>query len=228
MTPFSDGRGTIFVFTTPPEITCSGTVLAFEFCYQASRSEINRNNREFFRFASLTGNGLDFTVIDFDPFRINTNAEEAICSVLEEETSYICCETFPASEQVQIPSIFGVVIRRQTDTSFPLTFSDANTRFRFPHFRGRPADNDNPDRIGQTFSFTEDDRQNEGSLLLLRLIIGSHNNNACCVIICHFSITASQLYSRPLIIQTLIILHQHHFRVNVLIDYAVLFIVLDF
>ena len=184
MTTFSGGRGTIFVFTIPPEITCSGTVLALEFCYQASQSEIDRNNREFFRFASLTRNGLGFTVIDFDLLRITTNAEEAICSVLEEQTSYICCETFPASE-VQIPSIFGVVIRRRTDESFPLTFSDADTRFQFPHFRGIPADNDNPNRIGDTFTFTENDRQDEGSLLLLRLIIGSHNNmHAVRVIIC--------------------------------------------
>ena len=174
LTPFSDGRGTIFVFTIPPETTCSGTVLALEFCYLAPRSEIDRS-RDFFRFASLTRNGLDFTVIDFDPFRIRTNAEEALCSVLEEETSYICCETFPANEQVQIPSIFGVVIRGRTDESFPLTFPDANTRFQFPHFRGRPADNDNPDMIGETFTFTENDRQDEGSLLLLRLIIGTHD-----------------------------------------------------
>ena len=173
MTTFSGGRRTIFVFTIPPEITCSGTVLAFEFCYQASQSEIDRS-QDFFRFASLTKNGLEFTVIDFNPFRINTNARGAICSVLEGGTSYICCETFPASGQVQIPSIFGVVIRGRTDESFPLTFnSSVNTRFRFPHFRGIPADNDNPNRIGDTFTFTRDDRQDEGFILLLRLIIGS-------------------------------------------------------
>ena len=155
----------------------------FEFCYQASQSEIDRS-RDFFRFASLTRNGLEFTVIDFNPFRIN--ARGAICSVLEGGTSYICCETFPASGQVQIPSIFGVVIRGRTGESFPLTFnSSVNTEFQFPHYRGTPtAGNDNPNMIGDTFTFTEDDRQDEGSLLLLRLIIGSHNMHAVRVIIC--------------------------------------------
>ena len=182
MTSLTGGRGTIFVFTTPPEPTCSGTVLAIEFCYLTFQSEIGRR-REFLKFASLTGSGFDFTVIDFDPFQIETNAEAAICSVLVEDkddSQYICCETqtLDADEQFQIPSsdyTFGLVTRRDENEIRPLTFSGENTEFRFPHFRGRPTNNDNPDRIRDTFTFTANDIQNRGSLLLLRMIIGSHN-----------------------------------------------------
>ena len=195
LTSLSGGRGTIFVFATPPEPTCSGgTVLAIEFCYLAFHSEIGRR-REFFRFASLTGSGFDFTVIDFDPFQIETNAEAAICSVLVEDDDeesddddnnnrqYICCETqtLDADVQFQIPSsdyTFGLVTRRGENEIRPLTFSGENTEFQFPQFRGRPADNDNPDRIGDTFTFTANNIQNRGSLLLLRLIIGTYTVHA--------------------------------------------------
>ena len=183
LTSLSGGKGTIFVFTTPPEPTCSDTVLAIEFCYLTFGEEVGRR-REFLRFASLTGSGFDFTVIDFDPFKIETNAEAAICSVLvedddDDDKQYICCETqtLDADEQFQIPSsdyTFGLVTRRDEDEIRPLTFSGENTEFQFPQFRGRPADNNNPDRIGETFTFTANDIQNRGSLLLLRLIIGAY------------------------------------------------------
>ena len=185
MTALSVDRGTIFVFT--PEITCSGTVMAFEFCYLAFGGEIGETDREVFRFLSLSQDELqfEFTVIDFDRVRFRASPRDTVCSVLVvdgEDSQYICCDkyTLPADEQFQIPSSdftsFGVVTRREEDEFRPLTFSGENTEFRFPHFRGRPVDNDNPDRIGETFTFTANDFQNEGSLLLLRLIIGMHVN----------------------------------------------------
>ena len=182
LTALSEERRTIFVFTTPPEATCNGTVLALEFCYLAFDGEIDRR-RDFFNFASLTRNGLQFTVIDFDPFEINTNAEAAICSFLVDDgddRQYICCETqtLPADEQFQIPSsdyAFGVVVLGDTDESLLLTFSGAvNTHFQFPYFQGIPIDNNNPDKMDETFTFRARDLQNEGSLLLLRLIIGTY------------------------------------------------------
>ena len=176
LTTLSEERGTIFIFTTPPEPTCSGTVLAFEFCYLAF--EI-RDDREVFRFVSLRRDGLQFTVIDFDFVRIRTS-QEAICSVLEEDEDdeYICCDTYtlPDVEQFQIPSLnytFGVVIRSQMNRILPLAFSDVNTEFQFPHFQARPTNNnDGPNSIGDSFTLTAGDLQN-GSLLLLRLIIGT-------------------------------------------------------
>ena len=171
-------RGTVFVFTIPPEATCSGTVMAFEFCYQTSDQEIDKS-RDFFRFVSLTRNELQFTVIDFDPIRIRANAQTAICSVLVEDgdnSQYICCETqtLQADEQFQTPSSFGVVLG-QTDESLFLTFSGVNTEFQFPHFQGIPTGD--PDKMDDTFTFIEGDLQNEGSLLLLRLTIGTYESN---------------------------------------------------
>ena len=184
LTSLSVERRTIFVFTTPPEATCSGTVLAVEFCYLAFDGEIDRDDREFFRFASLSRDGLQFTVIDFDPIRIRANAQTAICSILVEDgndSQFICCDiyTLPNDEQFQIPSSdytsFGVATMRDgQDELRLLTFSGVNTEFRSPHFQGIPADNDNPDRMEDTFTFTEDDLQSQGSLLLLRLIIGTY------------------------------------------------------
>ena len=171
----SEERGTIFIFTTPPEPTCSGTVLAFEFCYLDFGI---RNNQEVFRFVSLRRDGLQFTVIDFDFVRIRTS-EEAICSVLVEDEEYICCNTYtlPDDEQFQIPSLnytFGVVIRSLMNRILPLAFSDVNPEFQFPHFQARPIHNNNgPDSTGDSFTLTAVDLQNEGSLLLLRLIIGT-------------------------------------------------------
>ena len=179
MIPLSEQRGTIFIFTTPPEPTCSGTVLAFEFCYLASENEINRNDidREVFRFVSLSRDGLQFTVIN-NSVRIETSRSEAICSALVGDEQYICCDTYtlPDDEQFQIPPLnytFGVVIRRQNNEILPLAFSDVNTEFQFPHFQARPDGNNGPDMAGDSFTLTTGDLQNEGSLLLLRLIIGT-------------------------------------------------------
>ena len=146
--------------------------------------EIGRENRIFSTFLSLSRDGLQFTVIDFG-IRIRLSPREAICSVLvedEDDSQYICCDTYtlPADEQFQIPTsdyTFGVAIRRNINDFRLLTFSGENTEFRFPHFRGIPTDNDDPDRIGDTFTFTANDFQNEGSLLLLRLIIGTHSSS---------------------------------------------------
>ena len=169
----SEEIGTIFVFTTPPEPTCSGTVMAFEFCYMTAAGQIGRTDKNVFRFVSLSRDGLQFTVVtDFDPVdvTIRTSPREDICSVLVEDgdnSQHICCDTstLPADEQFQIPSsnyTFGVVVRAK-NRRLPLT------KFRFPHFKARPIDDNGP---GDSFTLTEDDLQDEGSLLLLRLIIG--------------------------------------------------------
>ena len=176
LTSLSIDRRTIFVFTTPPETTCSGTVLAIEFCSLAFDGEINR---EVLRFVSLNRNEFQFTVIDFDPISIRANAQTANCSFLEDNNQYICCDTYtlPDDEQFQIPSsdyTFGVVIGREVKQYRLLTFSGVNTEFRFPHFQGIPTDNNDLNGIGETFTLTENDFQNEGSLLLLRLIIGTY------------------------------------------------------
>ena len=176
LTSLSVKKMTIFVFTTPPETTCSGTVLAVEFCYLAFDEEIDSEDREVFRFMSLSRLGHQFTVIDFKPFKIEANPRKAICSVLVEDSQYICCDTYtlPVNKQFQIPSSeftsFGVVTRRNENEFRPLTFSGVNTEFRFPHLRGIPTGN--PDNTDRTFTFPAGDLQNEGSLLLLRLIIG--------------------------------------------------------
>ena len=102
---------------------------------------------------------------------IRTSPREDICSVLVEDgdnSQHICCDTYslPAGEQFQIPSsnyTFGVVVRAN-NRRLPLT------QFRFPHFKARPIDDDNGP--GDSFTLTEDDLQDEGSLLLLRLILG--------------------------------------------------------
>ena len=170
----SEKKGTIFVFTTPPEPTCSGTVMAFEFCYMTAGGQIGTTNRNVFRFVSLSRVGLQFTVVtDVDPVdvTIRTSPREDICSVLVEDgdnSQHICCDTstLPAGEQFQIPSsnyTFGVVVR-SSYRRLPLT------KFRFPHFKARPIDDDNGP--GDSFTLTEDNLQDEGSLLLLRLIIG--------------------------------------------------------
>ena len=180
LTSLSVDSGTVFVFTTPPEATCNGTVLAVEFCYLTFDGEIDREI-EVFRFASVEIDDLECTAIDFNPFRISTSEQTAICSVLVENDQHICCDTYtlPDNDQFQIPSSefmsgFGVVTRRNENQIRPLTFSGVNTEFRFPHLRGVPADNNNIDRRGETFTLTANDIQNEGSLPLLRLIIGTY------------------------------------------------------
>ena len=182
--PVSVQEMTIFVFTIPPEAICSGTVLAIEFCYLAFDGEIGRNNRNVFRFTSLSRDGFQFTVIDFGAIRIRANPQTAICSILLEDGSnseFICCDiyTLPNDEQFQIPSSdftsFGVETMRDYQDEFRLlNFSHINTEFRSQHFQGMPADNDNPNRVGDTFTFKRGDLQSEGSLLLLRLIIGTY------------------------------------------------------
>ena len=173
LTTLSVQRGTMLIFTTPPESTCNGTVLAFEFCYLALNDEIGKIDRDVFRFVSLSRNGLQFTITDFDSIRIRTSPRDAICSLLVPfDGRYICCDTYtlPDDEQFQIPSsnyTFGVVIRT-LNKRMPFVL---DAEFRFPHFQARPIDNNNgPEFIGISFTLTEDDLQSESSLLLLRLI----------------------------------------------------------
>ena len=162
-------RGTTFIYTTPPEPSCSGTVLAFEFCYQTKNNQISytATDREIFRFLHLSRNGYRFTVNDL--ITVTTSPQWNYCTYLWGD-QWICCNITTVNDQFHIPAsnyTFGVVIIN--DIIRPLTFS---SKYQFPHFQARPSDDNNEPVMGDEFILEPGDLKNESSLLLLRLLIG--------------------------------------------------------
>ena len=162
-------NGTTFIYTTPPEPSCSGTVLALQYCYQTKNNQIGDTDREFFRFLHLSRSGYHFTVDDL--IIVKTSPQWDYCTNLWSDQS-ICCDisTFAENDQFHIPAsnyTFGVVIRN--DNIRPLAFSSTSMEYQFPHFQA--SNNSGPD-IGAQFSLRPGDFQSPGSLLLLRFLIG--------------------------------------------------------
>ena len=165
----TEQRGTTFIYTTPPEPLCSGTVLAFEFCYQTRIDQISytATDRESFRFLHLSRNGYRFTVNDL--ITVTTSPQWNYCTHFW-WNRWICCDTTTVNDQFHIPAsnyTFGVVIIN--DIIRPLTFS---SKYQFPHFQARPSGNNNGPVMGDEFILEPGDLKNESSLLLLRLLIG--------------------------------------------------------
>ena len=170
----SDDLGTTFIYTTPPEPSCSGTVLALQYCYQANRNRLGQTNVTFFRFLHLNRSGYHFIVNGSITMR--TSPHEEYCSVINISNRwfpYICCDTTTllTNDQFHIPAsnyTFGVVIRKNNIR--PLAFS--SMEYQFPHFQARPIDDDEGPGIGVDFTLGPGDFQSSGSLLLLRFLIG--------------------------------------------------------
>ena len=159
-----NGRKT-FIFTTP---VCSGTVTAFQYCYNTDSSAgIN-----FVRFLSMSRNDLSFTVDTVRNVGRDTPPQDNICTNYTEIIGQrICCATTSFIRPLPITSsnfTFGVVML-SADSQLLTTPNNDTDMFLYPYFeRDLPFS-----EINQNSVFTlESDNQTNGPLLLLRLLIG--------------------------------------------------------
>ena len=169
LTTVTGGSRTTFIYTTPPESACSGTVTAIQYCYN---TKIN-TKPNFLRFLSLSRDGFDFTVSEK-----RTGKANGVCSDYPgSDGQRVCCgkKNLAINKQFRIPSnyTFGVILLR--DDIQPLVFSGtADMKYQFPHFvtglyTGNPPN-------GFTFTLNESDYQSDRYLLLMRLLLGINNS----------------------------------------------------
>ena len=110
-----------YIYTIPPESAqrdCSGTVTAVEYCYRATRRDLEwQEKNDVFYILSLTpsvnqtDSRTQFTVNR--RIRINSTASGNICTV--SRFWYVCCENKSLEYQLQIPSsnfTFGIVTKK--------------------------------------------------------------------------------------------------------------------
>ena len=169
LTTVTGSSQTTFIYTTPPESACSGTVTAIQYCYHAKININTKPKLSFLRFLSLSRDGFNFTVSEKSAGRAN-----GACS--DYPGSNICCgkKNLATNKQFRIPSnyTFGVILLH--DDIQPLAFSGtADMKYQFPHFVTRLS-TDNPS-TGSTFTLNEGDYQSDRYLLLMRLLLGIIN-----------------------------------------------------
>ena len=168
LTTVTGNNKTTFIYTTPPESACSGTVTAIQYCYH---TKIN-NERNFLRFLSLSRDGFDFTVSEKSAGRANGACSDYPGS----DGQRVCCgkKNLATNKQFRIPSnyTFGVILLRNDIQ--PLAFSGTtDMKYQFPHFVTRLSTG-NPS-TGFPFTLNEDDYQSDRYLLLMRLLLGIIN-----------------------------------------------------
>ena len=177
LTPTEINEGATYAFTVPavsPERNCSGTVVSFQYCYQARASDIGQE-RNVFDFITLTRDGQNLTVMNRSP--VNVTLQEDMCTDPPGNVQRICCtmQNIPNQLQFQLPAsnfTFGVV---NTNSNIRiLNFLNSVTEFDVERFWVRqygtvgpmPRDILSP---GRNFSIRYD-----RSLLLIRFFIGKY------------------------------------------------------
>ena len=105
-----------YIYTIPPERNCSGTVTAVEYCYKATRPELQQT-KDVFYILSLTPSTLGNNRIQFTVnwrININSTASDSICTSIPDRTWHlVCCEN--KSLEYQFPSsnfTFGILARK--------------------------------------------------------------------------------------------------------------------
>ena len=162
---------TIFIYTTPPESACSGTVTAIQYCYHAKININTTPKLSFLRFLSLSRDGFDFTVSEE-----RTGKANGACSDYPgSDGQRVCCGKINLAtnnRQFRIPSnyTFGVILL--SNDIQPLAFSGtADMKYQFPHFVKRLSTSS-----PTSLKLNEDDYESDRYLLLMRLLLGIIND----------------------------------------------------
>ena len=165
-------KGVTYIFTIPSVLesqrNCSGSVVAFECCFEAGSADIGRT-KDLFHFLSLTR--------DASNFRVDNNFLVEIIPTEDSCTSdslaggmHICCKqyTLEPINSVVIPTAsfsFGVVVG-----DLPLlSFTHSATEFNYPQFQ--LAFGMNGPSVGSTFA-VPGALISDQPLLLLKFVIG--------------------------------------------------------
>ena len=174
----TEQRGTTFVFTTPIEPDCNGTVVALQYCYQGRERDLdNKRIREVFKLLHLSRSGSLVRVED--RLEVETISHQSICTIFpEDDDDTICCNnvTLEADQFLIPPSnyTFGVVLSGSSSARL-LAFSDTNTEYQYPHYQTYPAGTAGPS-IGQTFELNDQDLLLTNGLMILQFLTGIHSN----------------------------------------------------
>lgn len=161
-----------YVFTIPPVLesqrNCSGSVTAFEYCFEAKKRDVNKK-KKLFHFLSLTRETGHFRVHNKFLVEIKPKDDSVCTSDLSGGVMHICCgqHTLDPSNGVMIPSesySFGIVVR---DLRL-LAFRSSEMEFNFPQFQ-LSLGKEGPS-VGATFGIGA--LLMDRSLLLLKFIIG--------------------------------------------------------
>ena len=159
-----------FVFDLPPvpaERSCSGTIIAIEFCYQIE--SINLEDRtNSFNYLTLSRNGQQYTVID--RLRVRTTPSQSICvnsTAPDSEDFLVCCDRESRREFMMTPSEYSFAIL--TRNAQMLTFSNSASEYNLEHARIALRGSGNRN---STFTVSESDRFTNKSLPLVRFILG--------------------------------------------------------
>ena len=174
LTTVTGDARTTFIYTTPPELVCSGTVTAIQYCYH---TKIN-NRQNFLRFLSFSRDEFVITVKSARNIVGRAIPQDNICSDYPGSNGQrVCCDTTNLTDinkQFWIPSnfTFGVILLNNDDVR-PLAFSGtADMKYQFPHYVIRVPRPGNP-QTGSTFTLDKDtDYQSDGYLFLMRLLLG--------------------------------------------------------
>ena len=166
----TESSRTIFIYTTPPESVCSGTVTTIQYCYHTT---IN-NDRNLLRFLTLSRDGFSFTV-NVSNIVLRPVPQDNVCSDYPGSNGHrICCDTTnltAINRQFRIPSnfTFDVILLGNSNVR-PLAFSGTtDMKYQFPHFMTRLTTS-NP-LTGSIFTLSEKDYQSDRYLLLMRLYL---------------------------------------------------------
>ena len=169
LTTVTGDHRTTFIYTTPPESACSGTVTAIQYCYHTT---INKR-RNFLRFLSFSRDGFVITVKSARNIVGRAIPQDNVCSDYPGSNGHrICCDTTNlATKQFWIPSnfTFGVILLNNSDVR-PLTFSGTtDMKYQFPHYVTTLSAGNPP--TGSTFTLDKD-AESDRYLLLMRLLLG--------------------------------------------------------
>jgi hypothetical protein len=168
----ASGRDT-YIFTLPAqsaERSCTGNVVAIQYCYQARASDINIRS-DVFNFLHMTRNGLAFTVTG--SFRERTTPRESFCTDPSGSIQRICCETtnLSVSNQFQIPSTtYTFAVMNININILPLTFVASTTDYRYEQLQEALGNSAPP--AGNIITLGQHSAVSDQSLLLMRFILG--------------------------------------------------------
>ena len=171
---FTSNESVYIIFRLPPELNCSGTVTAVQFCYIGGALSSGRE-RQIFRLLILQESNSTFTVTNRVLAR--STQSEQICMLRVFPTAGLflyCCDVLKLdlSDYFELPApgfAFGVESIYRLLTYNPL--QNENDHLKVAQYRFHLETHSST--VGSTFEFNEDDVIKDRALRLLQFYITS-------------------------------------------------------
>ena len=161
-----------YIFTIPAESSehsCTGNVVAIQYCYQTKHGQIDSNEIPVFNFLHMNRSGLVFTVTG--SFTERTSPQNSFCTSATGGIQQVCCDTatLDMMDQFQLPTTsytFAVTIIN--DDARPLAFNNFATEYRYEQLQVSLIPS-----VGDVVTLVEGNIVIDRSLLLLRFMLGN-------------------------------------------------------